>query len=561
MDTLRCVNDCVYGIVDIPECARAAIGTGLVQRLRRIKQLGNLMAWPSATHTRFEHSVGTMHLAHKYAEMLRLTPRETEVFVLAALLHDVGHGPYSHTFEVAIAGTPSAALFENHDAYRLKLVVDDPALGEAVAPWVDDMVAVWTDDPARATTLPPPMVGVLHALLEGVVGIDRLDYVARDLYHTRPQMTLDRSCCQTIMRETAIDREAGTVTYSAAGKRVVEHFLLVRAYLYREVYLHRRAVAADLLLRKALVDGGERLIRQYLTSPLMFEFFDDGVIDGLAAHPDIPADAELHLKRLLRGQVPKMTPVDGPVDGGMCFGKAATANEMAHVVGLDPPDDITKWFARQTHAPKTQIVLCKTHAPENIETMQQLLADAAHATTSGSDRRCDLRAYLAVTVYDGSVPGLLRYRTPDGYTGVLDGATGEFQLVRTDAIAADTPPALRRANVALAAFQARGHPTSLPTIVDPVVWYMYRFSPRDDVRELSLFVTESGAVQANYRTPKLRSKVLITLSQVFQVIDDDDEQLAADVSALPRMVPQAVRLAVSVALADLRAAAARLFTP
>lgn len=552
MNTIRCFNDCVYGIIGIPPCARSVIATGLMQRLRRIKQLGNMLAWPSATHTRFEHSVGTMHLADEYAKQLDFTPREREVFVLAALLHDVGHGPYSHTFEMAIADTPSAKLFKNHDDFRIRLVVEDPELGEVVAPWVDDIVAVWTDDPTRAA-LSAPMVGIMHALLEGVAGVDRLDYVARDLYHTRPQMTLDRSCCQIIMGETVIDRTDGTVTYTSIGRRVISRFLEVRAYLYSEVYLHRRAVAASGMLHKALQAGGEPIVRPYLQSTILFESLDDGVIDALVNHPFIPPTTSILLRQLLRGDVPRFTPVtvaaaaeDGCNALHLC--KKSTTNEMAHIVGIDQPADIHKWFTLPKPVAKTHTCVCRAYPPENIDTMHTLLTDAAAvAHPPLACPRQDLQPYLAVVAYDNSLPHLLRYRTCDALIGVLDGTTQVFQLTAASSIDIDTPPTLRRAATSLATCHLHGAIVGTdmpPTLVDTVVWFSHRYEPLDAL-ELVLFVTESGAVQVHVESPTYQLKILITLTQLFVVEAKSNTSSAPalgayDVISLPALISKSI---------------------
>lgn len=343
------INDCLYGMIDVPCAARRVVKTRLFQRLGRVRQLGNLSrAWPSAVHTRLEHSLGAMHLADEYACLLAFTADERTVFMLAALLHDIAHGPFSHTFELAIQNTESSVLFGTHDTFRKRLLTEDSELREAVGDaYIDDIIAVWDDQalpvsavqPAststcsaaettfsgtcagtsetrsvairRSSRISPEMIQVLHTLLAGVAGVDRMDYILRDSYHTTPQRRLDRTCVQSIMGETSVDRARGVVIYSEKGERFISHLLSERCYLYEEVYLHRRAVAADHFLA-AVFPAVEARIRPLLT-PERFEQLDDAIISTLAwSGTD---DAAHALRSFLRGRFPQLVACkasDGP---------------------------------------------------------------------------------------------------------------------------------------------------------------------------------------------------------------------------------------------------------
>jgi uncharacterized protein len=102
------IRDPVHGYIKLTEVERDLIDSPYVQRLRRVHQLaGSYLVYPGAVHSRFEHVVGTMHLAGQIAESLartsRINPGQVQEARIAALLHDVGHGPFSHTFEEALA--------------------------------------------------------------------------------------------------------------------------------------------------------------------------------------------------------------------------------------------------------------------------------------------------------------------------------------------------------------------------------------------------------------------------------------------------------------------------
>lgn len=273
------INDKIHGMIRLPGYTSAVIATPLFQRLRRIKQLGNLgLAWPSATYTRFEHSLGTAHLAALFAAHLELTPRETKALVLAALLHDVAHGPYSHTFEVAIEGTVTHKRFKSHDHYRLALIERNRELRAALdaSGSYADVRAVWTRTPTAGMRV-PLLNELLNELLEGDGGVDRMDYLHRDSETVQPQRKLHCTCWQSIMLASYVD-EHGALARTVEGDRYLGHLLAERAYLHREVYKHPRAVAGDELLKKAFRLGLEAVV-QPMVDVEAFVGLDDAFIE------------------------------------------------------------------------------------------------------------------------------------------------------------------------------------------------------------------------------------------------------------------------------------------
>jgi len=306
--TPRRINDQVYGMIDIPPYAMRAVATKQFQRLHRVRQLGNLIrAWPNAVHTRFSHSIGTMHLADDIGGRLKLTTNEHRVFVLAALLHDVGHGPYSHAFESAIRGNERLEReFKSHDDYRCRLLIEDAELSAAVAPHRDAILSVWNDRVERDCELSANMVHILHALIAGCAGVDRLDYILRDMTWTTPQRRIDRTCIQSIIRETKIDRDRGVVVYTADGHHFIKQLLAEREYLYCEVYTHARAISADRLLAEAMREGLADKVCPLVASLDRFIQLDDTFVVQQAFNPDLPAEARAPLLRLINGRIPRV---------------------------------------------------------------------------------------------------------------------------------------------------------------------------------------------------------------------------------------------------------------
>jgi len=319
-------NDAIHGMFEIPAYMLPAIACRIVQRLGRVAQCGNLrLVWVSATHTRLAHSIGTAHLADQYALRLGFRPRLREAFGLAALLHDVGHGPFSHVFEGAIKGTPSADLFVDHDVWRHVLVNNNPELREALGEERKDEVrAIWNDDPGLAPQLWPGEVHVAHALIAGVAGVDRLDYLLRDSQQTSPQHRIDRTAIQAIMLTTTVNFDAGTVTYEPKGEHYVGMLLDARRYMFREVYLHPRAVAADTAMAVAFREGVEERARA-LIHPERFRLLTDGWIEQ-------QADTDQRIADALDNRAPRLVPAIDPETADvrhMCPG--IRASDLVHI--------------------------------------------------------------------------------------------------------------------------------------------------------------------------------------------------------------------------------------
>lgn len=225
------------------------------QRLRRIRQLGScFLVFHGAEHSRFQHALGTMWLMHSVLERwedsgrLRLEPRIRKAALAAALLHDIGHGPFSHALEHTFVGIdherlgqqiitgPLRPLLESHDC--------DP----------QDVVDLLTN------TFPEP---VLCELLSGQLDVDRMDYLQRDSLYTGVKYGLFDS--QRIL-ETMVPlrvalsqedlftetREGLVLAIGGKGVLAVEEFLFSRYFMYWQVYLHRAVRSAELLLRLTL---------------------------------------------------------------------------------------------------------------------------------------------------------------------------------------------------------------------------------------------------------------------------------------------------------------------
>jgi HD superfamily phosphohydrolase len=243
----KVINDPVYGLVHI----KHAIIYDLIehpyfQRLRRIKQLGlSGLVYPGALHTRFQHVIGAMSLTQQAVDVLRnkkveITVEEEEAVCIAVLLHDLGHGPYSHTLEHIIIPEVS------HEAITIAFMHQ---LNKQYEGKLSLAIEIFKDNyPKR----------FLHQLVSGQLDMDRLDYLRRDSFYTGVQEGVighDRiiQMLNVHNNELVIDEK---------GIYSIEKFLIARRLMYWQVYLHKTVLAAEEVLIKILKRAKELALQK-----------------------------------------------------------------------------------------------------------------------------------------------------------------------------------------------------------------------------------------------------------------------------------------------------------
>ena len=246
-------SDPVHGFHAVPRELLPLVEAPEVQRLRRIRQLGvGPLVFPGAEHSRFGHALGAMALLHDALTTLveKGTPvseDERLAALAAALLHDVGHGPFSHTLEhdllagVARERGPSVP----HEAMSRALVVRLRDRTPALRDTLDRTLAIFDGTYDRP---------FFHALVAGQLDVDRLDYLRRDAFYTgvvEGQVGVDR-----LVKTLRVVPEAGgpdaRLVVESKGVYAVENFLTARRLMYAQVYLHKTVLAGDHVLRAAL---------------------------------------------------------------------------------------------------------------------------------------------------------------------------------------------------------------------------------------------------------------------------------------------------------------------
>lgn len=233
----KIINDPVYGFITLPyEIIYDLIEHTYFQRLRRIRQLGlTTMVYPGAYHTRFHHALGAMHLITEAITTLKtkgvdITEEEAQAATIAILLHDIGHGPFSHALENTIVqGT-------QHEELSMMFM---NRLNEEFQGQLTMAISIFKDEyPKR----------FLHQLISSQLDVDRLDYLTRDSFYTGVSegvVGVERIIKMLNVKEDKIVVEAKGI-YS------IEKFLIARHIMYWQVYLHKTVIAAEFLLIKAL---------------------------------------------------------------------------------------------------------------------------------------------------------------------------------------------------------------------------------------------------------------------------------------------------------------------
>jgi HD superfamily phosphohydrolase len=236
------IKDPLYGYIKITDLEKEVIDTRPVQRLRRIKQLsGSEYVYPAANHTRFEHVLGSMYLAGLMWENLPVeeSPEEWQRIRLAALLHDLGHGPFSHVFDPILI----KHIGKTHEDLTSWLIKESE-VGDVIEAHGFSKIGLSMLAVGKLTEDRP----FKNQMIAGAVDVDKLDFISRDSYHTgagygyvdvyRLIYTMDLRDDMLVVDSTALS--------------TLEAFLLARLESFKTIYFHKASRAVQIMLVKAL---------------------------------------------------------------------------------------------------------------------------------------------------------------------------------------------------------------------------------------------------------------------------------------------------------------------
>lgn len=271
-------TDPVHGFINVPKgTVLKLIDHPYMQRLRRIRQLGlGYLVFPGAEHSRFSHALGAMGLMQRLLNSLRekdttISLNEYESTMTGVLLHDIGHGPFSHTLEHTFIRD------FNHEMMTLAIM---QKLNEEFDGALNTSISIFTDQYSKR---------FLHQLISSQLDIDRMDYLKRDSNYTavyEGSIGIDR-----IIKTMRIHK--GNVVIEQKGIYAIENYIIARRLMYMQVYLHKTVLSADKLLRsifrrvRFLLDNGMPLFHPSPSLKYLLEEFPSakkGITDDMIKH-------------------------------------------------------------------------------------------------------------------------------------------------------------------------------------------------------------------------------------------------------------------------------------
>ena len=286
---LKIFNDPIYGFIRIPNALIFdLIADPYFQRLRRISQMGlSYLVYPGAHHTRFHHALGCMYLMQKSIQVLRfkgveISQGEEDGLLCAILLHDIGHGPFSHAMEHSIVEGVS------HEFISLQFMHE---LNERFNGSLTEAISIFTGNHEKK---------FLNQLVSSQLDMDRLDYLKRDSFYTG--VAEGNTNAERLI--TMLNVVDGNLVIEEKGIYSVEKFLMARRFMYWQVYLHKTAVVAERLLisilkrARFLIERGETLnssapLHYFLTHHIDINNFDSETLVKFAKLDDIDILAAL----------------------------------------------------------------------------------------------------------------------------------------------------------------------------------------------------------------------------------------------------------------------------
>ena len=279
---LKVFNDPIYGFITIPnELIFQLIEHKYFQRLRRITQMGlSYLVYPGANHTRFHHAIGSMYLMQKTVRILRykgvmISAEEENALYIAILLHDIGHGPFSHAIE------NSLVIDVSHETIS-ELFMEE--LNKEFNSNLTLAIKIFKGEYER---------NFMCQLISSQLDMDRIDYLKRDSFYSGAAEGNINS--ERII--TMLNVKDNNLVIEEKGIYSVEKFLIARRLMYWQVYLHKTSLVAEQLLirvlkrAKELISKGEKLncskaLKYFLKNPVSFKDFNPEVLSEFAKLDD-----------------------------------------------------------------------------------------------------------------------------------------------------------------------------------------------------------------------------------------------------------------------------------
>ncbi len=355
------IKDPVHGYIKIYSHEKCIIDSPAFQRLRRLKQLSAThLVYPGAVHTRFSHSLGVMHVAGVFAEHIYSKldiPRDevrrlSMIARLLGLLHDIGHGPFSHTFEDHVLinyGT-------NHEVIGGRIVKEVPEVAECFDKIIEKELGVSAEDMGRMIEAPSTEVwpltssigdGVtersLYYIIKGPYSADIIDYLIRDSLYTGANYGLGLDW-ERLAYNSRFINDRIVLEYKA--KDVLDHMLIARIFMFKTVYFHKTTRAFDKITGEMLVKADPILnFKESVEDVNKYLELDD---EYILSHPEVRKleEAQYILKRKVpyKAVYQAVLPVDTSTKIFLTFSKKMIKenleSRLRDVAGIEDPGDV-----------------------------------------------------------------------------------------------------------------------------------------------------------------------------------------------------------------------------
>ena len=258
-NSTKFIRDSIHGNLPLDPFEIEVLDYPQLQRLRRVKQLGFIsLIYPGANHSRFEHSIGTMHLASKLADQLELSKDDKDLVRIAGLLHDAGHGPFSHVSE--------AVLGVNHEEITA-FVIEKTSIHDKLSEKFDtkEIIDIINGE------------GKLGPIISGDLDMDRMDYLIRDSHYTGVAYGVIDT--ERIISNLKLERE---LILDIKGVQAAESALTARYLMYPSVYQHHTTRIINAMFRRCLRD----LINQDNLDPKDMYKYDHSDMISMCRHSE-----------------------------------------------------------------------------------------------------------------------------------------------------------------------------------------------------------------------------------------------------------------------------------
>ncbi len=308
----KSIFDPIHGPIRLDGVALALIGTPEFQRLWGIRQTGFAhLVFPGANHTRLEHSLGTFWVAGEMAGRLGLAPELAQRVRAGALLHDLGHPPFSHTLD----GPLREVTGERHERLSRRRVEGTDPAWPSDRQRVPEVLERYGLEPKQVAELidprrPSPRAPLPGSILHGAIDADRLDYLQRDAHYTG----VAHGAIDAVRLFDTLRAAGGRIVFAEKGRSAVEGFVVGRALMYSSVYYHKAVRAAEMMAQGAV----ERSAGYPASARPLFDGVDGDLLAALRRGP--APSSELVLALLERRLV-----------------------KRAYGVRVVPPPDRTRW--------------------------------------------------------------------------------------------------------------------------------------------------------------------------------------------------------------------------